>query len=109
MRTAGTTEHLLGDEEDRLPGLRLRDLGEQRLEDLERPIRVYQSDIQGLPLRFTPLKARVPPPPAASPELVAVAVILAVAAAATTAFVIALGGTTPEVVPNSVVRLDTST
>src|SRR5262245_5448062 len=34
-----TTAHLIEDEEDELPGLSLRDLGEHRLKDLERPVR----------------------------------------------------------------------
>jgi class 3 adenylate cyclase/streptogramin lyase len=104
-----TTEHLLEDEEDRLPGVRLRDLGQQRLKDLERPIRIYQLDIDGLPTRFAPLKASAPPPSRRRLKLVALAAILAVAAAAA-AFAIARGGeATPEVVPDSVVRIDPET
>jgi class 3 adenylate cyclase/streptogramin lyase len=102
-----TTEHLLEDEEDRLPGLRLRDLGEQRLKDLERPIRVYQVDIQGLPSRFAPLKASAPPARRRL-KLAAVATLLVVAAGLS-AFVLARGESTPKVVPNSVVRIDPDT
>jgi class 3 adenylate cyclase/streptogramin lyase len=102
-----TTKHLLEDEEDRLPGLRLRDLGQQRLKDLERPIRVYQLDIEGLPSRFAPLKASAPPR-ARRLKLVAVAAILFVAASVA-AFVLAGGDSTPEILPNSVVRIDTDT
>ena len=105
-----TTEHLLEDEEDRLPGLRLRDLGEQRLKDLERPVRVYQLDIEGLPSTFAPLKASAPPPPRRRLKLVAGAAAILAVAAATAAFVIARGGeATPEVVLNSVVRIDPDT
>jgi class 3 adenylate cyclase len=48
-----TTHNLLEDEEE-LP-LELRDLGEQRLKDFERPVRVYQLVIPGLPDSFPPL------------------------------------------------------
>jgi class 3 adenylate cyclase/streptogramin lyase len=102
-----TTEHLLEDEEDRLPGLRLRDLGQQRLKDLERPIRVYQLDIEGLPSRFAPLRASAPPARRRL-KLVAAAAILVVAAAIA-AFVLARGESPPEVLPNSVVRIDPNT
>jgi class 3 adenylate cyclase/streptogramin lyase len=103
-----TTEHLLQDEEDRLPGLRLRDLGQQRLKDFERPIRVYQLDIEGLPSRFAPLKASAAPPARRRLRLIAAVAILVVAAAMT-AFVLARGESAPEVLPNSVVRIDPNT
>ena len=48
-----TTHNLLEDEEE-LP-LDLRDMGEQRLKDFDRPVRVYQLDIPGLQERFPPL------------------------------------------------------
>jgi class 3 adenylate cyclase len=42
-------------EEDEAPGVALRDLGEHRLKDLERPERIYQLVVEGLPDEFPPL------------------------------------------------------
>ena len=36
-------------EDDELPGISVRDLGEHRLKDLDRPERIYQLDAEGLP------------------------------------------------------------
>jgi class 3 adenylate cyclase len=44
------------DDQD-LPGVSLRDLGEHRLKDFERPERIYQLVVDGLPSRFPPLRA----------------------------------------------------
>jgi YVTN family beta-propeller protein len=52
-----TTKGLLEDEEVELPGLEFRDLGEQRLKDLDRPIRLFQLVGDGLPDEFPPLTA----------------------------------------------------
>jgi YVTN family beta-propeller protein len=49
------TEALVDDEAGRL-GIRLRDLGEQRLKDLDRPVRVYQLEADGLRTDFPPLR-----------------------------------------------------
>ena len=49
-----TTQSLL--EDDELPGLAFRDLGEHRLKDLDRPERIYQLDVQGLPIDFPALR-----------------------------------------------------
>ncbi len=47
--------------EDDLPdGVSLRDLGEQQLKDLDRPERLYQLDIEGLPTEFPPLRTAEP-------------------------------------------------
>ena len=47
--------------EDDLPdGVSLRDLGEQHLKDLDRPERLYQLDIEGLPTEFPPLRTAEP-------------------------------------------------
>lgn len=43
-------------EDDDLPGIELRELGEYRLKDLDRPERIYQLDIDGLPQEFPPLR-----------------------------------------------------
>jgi YVTN family beta-propeller protein len=48
-------------EDDELPGLRLRDLGEQLLKDLDRPEHIYQLDIDGLPQEFPPLRTAEAP------------------------------------------------
>ncbi len=50
-----TTKGLLEDEEVELPGLEFRDLGEQRLKDLDRPIRLFQLVGDGLPEEFPEL------------------------------------------------------
>ena len=79
--------------EDDLPaGVRLRDLGEQRLKDIERPERVYQLDVEGLPSEFPPLKTSpaVPVPRRRSRALIGAA-LLAVVAAAVAVAVLATG------------------
>ena len=43
-------------EDDLPPGVTVRDLGEQRLKDLERPERVSQLVVEGLPADFPPLR-----------------------------------------------------
>ena len=43
-------------EDDELPGIGLRDLGEHRLKDIDRPERLYQLDVDGLPADFPPLR-----------------------------------------------------
>jgi branched-chain amino acid transport system substrate-binding protein len=49
--------------EDALPSrVALRDLGEQRLKDLDRPVRLFQLDIEGLPSDFPPLRTEAPAP-----------------------------------------------
>jgi YVTN family beta-propeller protein len=49
------TQTLLEDEEEDLHVF-LRDLGEQRLKDLDRPVRLYQAAADGLPTSFPPLR-----------------------------------------------------
>ena len=62
-----TTENLVADDEDDLPGLTFRDLGPEQLKDLDRPVRLYQLEGPGLaaslPERRTPET-----PPAQSPR-----------------------------------------
>lgn len=48
--TAGIVEDL------DLPGVELRDLGEHRLKDIERPQRLFQIDVDGLPSAFPSLR-----------------------------------------------------
>ncbi len=63
------TVALLEDEEDELPGLELRDLGEQRLKDFQRAVRVYQVVGSGLEGGSRPLRATdVPAPESAKPD-----------------------------------------
>jgi YVTN family beta-propeller protein len=50
------TQTLLEDEEEDLHVF-LRDLGQQRLKDLDRPVRLYQAAADGLPTSFPPLRA----------------------------------------------------
>src|SRR5438105_9387176 len=49
------TQTLLEDEEEDLH-VSFRDLGEQRLKDLDRPVRLYQVAAEGLPAEFPPLR-----------------------------------------------------
>lgn len=49
------TQTLLEDEEEDLP-VSFRDLGEQRLKDLDRPVRLYQVEGEGLQGEFPPLR-----------------------------------------------------
>jgi YVTN family beta-propeller protein len=49
------TQTLLEDEEEELH-IFLRDLGEQRLKDLDRPVRLYQAASDGLPTSFPPIR-----------------------------------------------------
>src|SRR5437867_3376553 len=48
-------------EDDELPGLHLGELGECRLKDLDRPERLYQLDVEGLPQEFPPLRTAEAP------------------------------------------------
>jgi YVTN family beta-propeller protein len=54
------TQTLLEDEEEDLH-VSLLDLGEQRLKDLDRPVRLYQATSDGLPTRFPPVRADTGP------------------------------------------------
>jgi len=56
-----TTQNLLEDEEEELPDLRLRDLGAQRLKDLDRSIRLFQVEGRGLLNSFPPLRTAETP------------------------------------------------
>jgi class 3 adenylate cyclase len=56
-----TTQHLLEDEEEELPDLKLRDLGEQQLKDLDRPVRLFQLEGPGLVDSSPPLQTAETP------------------------------------------------
>jgi YVTN family beta-propeller protein len=49
-----TTSEMLGDEEAELDGITLRDLGLQRVKDLDRPVHLYQLVVEGLQSKFPP-------------------------------------------------------
>jgi YVTN family beta-propeller protein len=55
------TQTLLEDEEEDLR-VHLRDLGEQQLKDLDRPVRLYEAAAEGLPTAFPPLRHEATPP-----------------------------------------------
>jgi YVTN family beta-propeller protein len=110
-----TTHNLLEDEEQELPGVDVRDLGEQRLKDLERPVRLFQVTAQGLRMDFPPLRSEAPAP-AAPPErrrrTILVGALAGVIAAAVAIPLFALGGgggdlNLSESVGNAVGVLDT--
>ncbi len=48
-------------EDDELPGIRLRDLGQHHLKDIERPEHIHQLDIEDLPHEFPPLRTAEAP------------------------------------------------
>jgi branched-chain amino acid transport system substrate-binding protein len=82
------TQSMIEDDEEDL-AVQLRDLGEQRLKDIDRPVRLYQVVAPGLPESFPPLRKGEPAPPrrlwlARRPLVLvtATALVLAVAAAA---------------------------
>jgi YVTN family beta-propeller protein len=54
------TQSLLEDEEEDL-AVRMSDLGDQRLKDIERPVRLYQVSAPGLPAEFPPPRGEAPP------------------------------------------------
>jgi class 3 adenylate cyclase len=54
-------------EDEGLPGVELRDLGPHQLKDLDRPERIHQLVLDGLPDSFPPLKAPQSQPDAATP------------------------------------------
>jgi YVTN family beta-propeller protein len=110
------TQTLIEDEEEDLAVV-LRDLGEQPLKDLDRPVRLYQVAADGLPDRFPPLRREPPLPQAAEAALAAprlwrgrlimpAAVLAVVALAAVLAIVLTRGGDAVTVRPNSVGVID---
>jgi class 3 adenylate cyclase/streptogramin lyase len=108
---SATTAGLVEDEEEQLPGLALRDLGEQWLKDLERPVRLYQLDVDGLPTRFAPLKSTRPPASGRGRRgvLAAAGAVVLAAGLAALAFALRSDNAPPEVLPNSLVRFDPET
>lgn len=104
-----TTASLLEDDED-LPGIALRSLGEHRLKDISRPVRLYQVDVDGHPRKFPPLRADRPPEGHVRKRTWLVAAgLIAVAAAVTALALASRDEPPPEVLANSLVRIDPST
>jgi YVTN family beta-propeller protein len=114
------TQTLLEDDEEELH-VSLRDLGEQRLKDLDRPVRLYQAAAEGLPSAFPPVRGDVEPAHAVEAAIapaiwrrrsfLAAVAVLALAAAVAAAMLLrsrgegGLGG----VQPNHVGVIDTRT
>jgi YVTN family beta-propeller protein len=90
------TQTLLEDEEEDLHVF-FRDLGEQRLKDLDRPVRLYQAAANGLPASFPPIRreaelaqtaeAAIAVPVWRRPAVLAAAVLVLAAVVAIAAFV----------------------
>ena len=106
-----TTASLVEDDEDDLAGIALEDLGEHRLKDIARPVRLYQLEIDGLRRTFPPLQVTRPPGPNRRKRaaLMAVGVLLAGLTAVALALASRDGAPPPEVLPSSVVRIDPDT
>jgi YVTN family beta-propeller protein len=109
------TQTLLEDEEEDL-GISLRDLGEQRLKDLERPVRLYQVEADGLQKEFPPLRheaqlaqaaeVALRASPAVRWRLVLGALVVLAAAIVIPFVLLSGGGATVTVRPNSVGVID---
>lgn len=102
-----TAGHL--EDEDDLPGITLRDLGEHRLKDIARPVRLHQLDIDGLPADFPPLRSEPREPSRRRRWILAGVAAVALTAAAVGALWLSQDAAPPEIVPNSVVRIDPDT
>jgi YVTN family beta-propeller protein len=113
------TQTLLEDEEEDLHVF-LRDLGEQRLKDLDRPVRLYQAAADGLPTSFPPVRgdaalaqaaeAAIAPPFWRRRLALLVAVAFAFALAAVAVLVLRDGGSgLAGVGPNTVGVIDPDT
>ena len=94
-----STQSLLEDEEEDLQ-VNLRDLGDQRLKDIDRPVRVYQVAAPGLEAQFPPLRQEAESAAAAEPVplyrrpivLAAAALVLVAVVAAVAVLVTRSGG-----------------
>ena len=99
--------------EDDLPsGVGLRDLGERRLKDLERPERIFQLTIDGLRNDFPPLKTLDAAPPAGllakarRPRILAALLAAVAAGVVVPVLVLGGGGSGVTVKANSVAVID---
>ena len=91
--------------EDEVGGVSVRDLGSYRLKDIDRPEKLFQVDIDGLPTEFPLLSAETAaePHPLRRRALLAAALAGVLAAAVVGVFALAgHGPSTPTVLPNSV-------
>lgn len=109
------THDLLHDEEGELDGIRIRDLGQQRLRGLDRPVRLYQVAAADLPSEFPPLQTADREGAAAARSrrrtlaIAGAAVVLVAAAAVAAVFALTRGEPLPPVRPGSLVKLDSRT
>jgi YVTN family beta-propeller protein len=102
-----TTRELVEDELP--PGVTIRDLGERRLKDLERPERLSQLVIEGLPSEFKPLNTLDVELRRKRRRMYAGSALIGVLAAAVAIPILALGqggGGSANVAPNSVAVID---
>jgi class 3 adenylate cyclase len=105
-----TTASLLEDNEEDLPDIALKDLGEHRLKDISRLVRLYQLDIDGLRTTFPPLEISEPPKPDRRKRAaLATAALLIAGITAIALVLVSRDEAPPEVLPNSLVRIDPST
>jgi class 3 adenylate cyclase/effector-binding domain-containing protein/streptogramin lyase len=105
-----TTAGHLHDDEDDLPGLALKDLGEHQLKDISHPVRLYQLEIDGLRTAFPALATGEPPKRnRRRPVALAAAALVIAGAVALALALLSRDEATPKVVPNSLVRIDAST
>jgi YVTN family beta-propeller protein len=112
------TQSLVEDDEEELE-IRLEDLGEQRLKDIDRPVRLYQLGAAGLPADFPPPRQEAEPADIASPRPVpfwrrrlavwALAAASALGLAALVAVVLLARGGSSVVAANSLVEIDART
>jgi class 3 adenylate cyclase/streptogramin lyase len=105
-----TTAGLLEDD-DELPGIALKDLGEHRLKDIARPVRLYQLEVDGLRRTFPSLKVSRPPERDRRKRaaVVGAALLLLAGAAAVAIVLTSRDEAPPAVLPNSLVRIDADT
>jgi class 3 adenylate cyclase/sugar lactone lactonase YvrE len=103
-----TTAGLL-DDEDALPGVTLRSLGEHRLKDISRPVQLYQLEIEGFRNAFPPLRSEPPEPSRRRWVALAVVALVLLAAAAAAYVWTTRDDPPPSVVPDSLVRYDAKT
>jgi YVTN family beta-propeller protein len=105
------TTHDMLEDEARLDGVSLRDLGAQTLKDFDRPVRVYQADAPGLPSSYPPLRDTLGR--ARRRRIVlAVAALLVAGAVAAGGILIATDSSKPSIAavpPNSVGAIDPKT
>lgn len=102
-----TTRELVEDELP--PGVTIRDLGERRLKDIDRPERLSQLDIAGLQSEFAPLKTLDVELKRRRRRMYAGSALIGVLAAAVAIPVFAFGqgsGSSVKVAPNSVAVID---